>query len=314
MILKYGATQMRYFNETTKKAFYHLIIRVPEHVKGQNGFAFEEEEKEYLENLLLHLQSIYLFELVSYCIMSNHVHLILARDNEAHINLSLKETAVRFQTYYALKEPPDARSAKVRKFRIRLNNISEFMRDYQRRFTFWYNKKFEGGRKGSLWHPRFKSVALTSKRALVECMKYIELNPVRAKMVNHPSIYPYCSYHHLCKDNQRGCYLKEMIVKNIRHLSEDGMKKSTDKQVFKEYTDDLEVLAYFVTSNKDIKKVDPYVKAHLLNSCQLWSRLKIIKGDDSLYGIGHGLINPRTVEFEKSDGSCQQIHTDNIEF
>ena len=305
---------MRYYNETSKKSFYHLIIRVPEFTLNQTEFAFDDSHKEYLENLLFHLESIYLFEMVSYCIMSTHVHLVLARDNEAHNNLSLKETAERFQIYYGLKKTPDARSAKVRKFRIRLNNVSEFMRDYQRRFTFWYNKSFEGGRKGSLWHPRFKSVCLGSRRALVECMKYVELNPVRAKMVTHPSLYAYCSYHHICKDNQRGAYLKEMIIKNIRHLAEDSETNSDDKQVFKWYTNDLEVLTYFVAENKNIKSVDPYVKAHFLSNCKLWSHLKIIEGKYALCGIGHGKINPRTVEFEKSDGSCQQIPLCDLEF
>jgi REP element-mobilizing transposase RayT len=304
----------RYYNEKTKRAFYHIIIRVPEHIKGQNGFAFEDVDKEYLKNLLFQLERIYLFEVLSYCVMSTHVHLILSRDNKAHINLSLKETAERFQLYYDLKQAPDARSAKVRKFRIRLNNISEFMRDYQRRFTFWYNKKFEGGRKGSLWHPRFKSVALTSRRALIECMKYVELNPVRAKIVTHPSLYAYCSYSHICKDDQLGCYFKEIIVKNIRHLSEDKEKHKSNTQVFKNYSDDLEVLAYFVAENKNIKSVDPYLKAHFINSCKLWSQLKIIDGVDALTGIGHGKINPRTIEFEKPDGSCQQIPICDVEF
>ena len=304
----------RFYNDKTKKAFYHLIIRVPEHTKGQNGFAFEDKDKDYLENLLFRLESIYLFEIASYCIMSNHVHLILARNNKAHIDLSLKETAERMQIYYDLKERPDARNAKVRKFRIQLNNISEFMRDYQRRFTFWYNKNVDGGRKGSLWHPRFKSVALTSRRALVECMKYVELNPVRAKMVRHPSLYNYCSYSHICNDDQRGSYLKEIIIKNIRHLSDDGEKNLGDQQVFKWYTNDLEILAYFVAENKNIKNVDPYIKAHFLNSCKLWSRLKTIGGDDSLTGIGHGGIQPREIEFTKSNGSCQQIPLCDLEF
>ena len=304
----------RFYNESSKKAFYHIIIRVPEHIKGQEGFAFEDKDKDYLENLLFRLEGVYLFELVSYCIMSTHVHLIIARDNEAHNNLTLKKTAERFQIYYGLKEAPDARSAKVRKFRTRLNDISEFMRDYQRRFTFWYNKNFEGGRKGSLWHPRFTSVALESRRALVECMKYVELNSVRAKMVNHPGLYNYCSYSHICKDDQKGFYVKRMIVKNIRHLSADGEKNLEDKEVFKWYVDELEVLAYYVSENKNVKSVDPYVKAHFLNSCKLWSKLKTIDGDNALCGVSHGMIRPKKVEFEKSDGSCQKIPVDDLEF
>ena len=56
----------------------------------------------------------------------------------------------------------------VRKFKRRLNDLSEFMRDFQRRFTFWYNNQFPERRRGSLWNPKFKSVVLASGQALAD--------------------------------------------------------------------------------------------------------------------------------------------------
>ena len=38
----------RFYNELSKKAFYHIIIRVPEHMKGQDGFAFEDKDNVFV--------------------------------------------------------------------------------------------------------------------------------------------------------------------------------------------------------------------------------------------------------------------------
>ena len=51
-------------------------------------------------------------------------------------------------------------------------------------------------RTGSLWQGRYKASLVQNDRYLLTCYRYIELNPVRAGMVRHPSDYPYSSYHH----------------------------------------------------------------------------------------------------------------------
>ena len=49
-------------------------------------------------------------------------------------------------------------------------------------------------RTGSLWEGRFRSSLVQSERYLLACYRYIEMNPVRAAMVMHPSDYPWSSY------------------------------------------------------------------------------------------------------------------------
>jgi putative transposase len=51
-------------------------------------------------------------------------------------------------------------------------------------------------RTGSLWEGRFKSSLIDSERYLINCHRYIELNPVRARMVGHASAYPWSSHGH----------------------------------------------------------------------------------------------------------------------
>ena len=287
----------RFYDEECQEAFYHLIIRVPEHTYGQTEFAFQEDHKLYFENLLFKLEGIYCLKMVSYCIMSTHVHIILSRDNNAHKELSLIETAKRYKKYYKLKVAPDARCAAVRKFRIQLNNLSEFMRDLQRRFTFWYNNKSGIERHGSLWHPRFKSVSLTSLKALLECMKYVELNPVRAKMVKAPGEYRFCSWGHICKSDPRGIFLKRRIVAGIRYFKTLENKHLSDNKIFRHYAGDLEALAYYVKNNKNVKSIEPYVKSHLLSNSKLWSNLKAIGGEHYPVGQSYGNRRPRTIMF-----------------
>ena len=51
-------------------------------------------------------------------------------------------------------------------------------------------------RTGSLWEGRFKSSLVDSERYVLACYRYIELNPVRAKLVRRPSDYRWSSYRH----------------------------------------------------------------------------------------------------------------------
>jgi putative transposase len=62
-----------------------------------------------------------------------------------------------------------------------------------RRYVYYINKSYN--RTGTLWEGRFKSSLIDSDGYLLTCMRYIELNPVRAAMVNHPGEYKWSSYH-----------------------------------------------------------------------------------------------------------------------
>jgi REP element-mobilizing transposase RayT len=283
----------RYFDVESEVAFYHVIIKVPERTDINSAYALNDDHKLYFERLMHRLESIYLIDIPAYCIMSTHVHFIMSRKAGAEKEISLKETALRYQKYYELFEPPDARSHEVRQFRQRLNDLSEFMRDMQRRFTFWYNNQFEVKRTGSLWNPRFKSIALRSGKALADCMKYVELNPVRAKMVKSPGEYKFSSWGHICKNDSWGKYHRGSIKKYLYYF----YKHLTDNKGFRNYAEDLEVLSLYVKDNKAVKRIDPYVQAYLLDQCSLWSRLKAIGGDEQLSGVGYGNKRPRIIVF-----------------
>ncbi|MBJ7536173.1 transposase [Marinomonas transparens] len=72
--------------------------------------------------------------------------------------------------------------------------VSQFMQHIGRRYVPFVNHKY--GRSGSIWEGRFKSSLVQSDRYFLAVMRYIELNPVRAQMVEHPVLYPWSSFHH----------------------------------------------------------------------------------------------------------------------
>lgn len=66
------------------------------------------------------------------------------------------------------------------------------MKHVAQRYVQYVNRKL--GRSGSLWEGRFKSSIVDSEAYLLRCHRYIELNPVRAGMVAHPSDYLWSSF------------------------------------------------------------------------------------------------------------------------
>lgn len=74
------------------------------------------------------------------------------------------------------------------------DGISRFMQALGRRYVRWFNDRH--GRTGTLWEGRFRSTVVDADRYLLACMRYIELNPVRANLCSAPEHYPWSSFAH----------------------------------------------------------------------------------------------------------------------
>jgi len=72
------------------------------------------------------------------------------------------------------------------------NAVSHMMQTLGRRYVRYFNRAYQ--RTGTLWEGRFKSCVIDAENYLLLCQRYIELNPVRAGMVNHPGDYAWSSY------------------------------------------------------------------------------------------------------------------------
>jgi putative transposase len=74
------------------------------------------------------------------------------------------------------------------------HELARLFQSIGRRYVRYFNKRY--GSSGSLWEGRFKSGTIESERYLVECYRYIDLNPVRAGIVEAPEQYKYSSFRH----------------------------------------------------------------------------------------------------------------------
>ena len=75
---------------------------------------------------------------------------------------------------------------------MREEGIGDTMQALGRRYVYYINKTYQ--RTGTLWEGRYKASLVDSEGYLLTCMRYIELNPVRAQMVSHPGEYKWSSY------------------------------------------------------------------------------------------------------------------------
>lgn len=74
------------------------------------------------------------------------------------------------------------------------HGLSHMMQDVGRQYVPYINHQY--GRTGTLWEGRYKASLVDSEQYLLTCMRYIEMNPVRAAMVEHPGEYRWSSYAH----------------------------------------------------------------------------------------------------------------------
>lgn len=170
--------------------YYHLFNRVA----GEKGWhPFGEVEREMMLKIIRQLNKFYTIDIISFVAMGNHFHLIVRTPSSYP---SVKEVDKHFRAYYGnRREPPDWCVAdNYLKYAGRMRDMSALMKDFQQQFTHWFNKTRKNERRGGLWADRFKSVILESGKALWECLQYVEMNPVRAKLSNTPGDYRHSTW------------------------------------------------------------------------------------------------------------------------
>lgn len=188
-------------------AVYHCISRV---VGGERLLG--ELEKEQLRLLLWQQAEFCGVELITYCLMSNHMHLLVRIPVRSGLSdLDLVERATAFygrrspyvQTLVQALAEQGSLSADLRSGLMdRMGDLSVFMKELKQRFSRWYNRRH--GRFGTLWAERFKSLVVEDQPAAVRAIAaYVDLNPVRAGIVEDPKDYRWCGYGEAVGGNER---------------------------------------------------------------------------------------------------------------
>jgi len=131
-------------------AIYHAMARGNQ---KQLTFINEEDFVKYLD-ILKHYKRKYKFKLYGYCLMPNHVHLMLE-----------------------VEHGPD---------------LGKIMQGLNQTYTIWFNHKYK--KVGHLWQGRYKSKVVQKDGYLWDCIEYMETNPIRANISKSPFEYYWSSW------------------------------------------------------------------------------------------------------------------------
>ena len=177
---------------------YHCISRT---VAAER--LFDDICKESLSGMLWKMAGFCGMEVITYCMMANHFHVLIRVPEPPQ--LTDAQLIERMAALYGAKgtltllaRQAVAERGKIdedirRKLVERMGDVSAFMKELKQRFSRWFNRRHS--RFGTLWAERFKSVIVEDQHSSVEAVAaYIDLNPVRAGLVEDPKDYRFCGY------------------------------------------------------------------------------------------------------------------------
>jgi REP element-mobilizing transposase RayT len=176
--------------------FYHCVSRCVRRAflcgrDALSGKSFEHR-REWIEDRIFELAKHFAVSVFAYAVMSNHFHIVLRNDPQQAWNWSDREVAERWLSLFPGSISDRDNPACVERatlallgnaerldvIRRRLGSISWFMRALNEPIARMANR--EDGCTGRFWEGRFKCQALLDEQAVLSCMAYVDLNPVRA--------------------------------------------------------------------------------------------------------------------------------------
>jgi len=188
------------------------VLHIYDRING-GLFLLGPEEKDHLRELLDSLLDFCGLEMLTWCCLDNHYHLLLRAPNAAEAarrraEISEPELYERMQTAFRTESIDDTRRRveKARRegnpthaedilgrLRGQIFDVPKFMQMLKRRFSSWYNQRHS--RRGTLWQSRYGSVLVEDEEdALLTMATYIDLNSVRAGLTGNPAEYRWCGY------------------------------------------------------------------------------------------------------------------------
>lgn len=172
----------------------------PQHViqRGNNRDVIFAADEDY-EFYLVKLRAAcekYRCEIHAYVLMTNHVHMLITPHSE--------------------------------------EGIGKVMQSLGRYYVQYFNYQYQ--RTGTLWEGRYKATLLDSEQYLLTCYRYIELNPVRAGMVKHPSEYPWSSYRYNALGRKDSLLTPHVLYERLGH--DNAMREKAYRGLFRNHISD----------------------------------------------------------------------------
>jgi REP element-mobilizing transposase RayT len=183
---------------------YHCLSRIVD-----RRHIFGPEEKEFfLENLRCY-ERLCQVRVLTYCLMDNHFHVLVevprrpeVPPSESELIVLVGETlgpvaaqglAHQIERWREQNNTP-AIARELERWYAQMWDLGRFMKMVKQRFSCWYNRRQPGGRTGTLWESRYRSILVECGETLQAMSLYIDLNPVRAGRVSDPKDYRWCGY------------------------------------------------------------------------------------------------------------------------
>ena len=227
--------------------YYHVINRCVRRafLCGYDRYSKTnyDHRRQWIVDKIKQLGGLFCLDVCAYAIMSNHFHIVLCINQTKAKGLS-RDQVIEKWTKLFLAPPVVVRYVNgdkllqvelelvdeiVTQWRNRLMDISWFMRCLNEYIARQANK--EDNCKGRFWEGRFKSQALLDEAALLTCMAYVDLNPIRAKMCKTPEQSNFTSI----QERIRAYVNKQGTAKQPKELKCLAIKtlKNSDRIAFK---------------------------------------------------------------------------------
>jgi putative transposase len=280
-------------------AVYHVMSRT-----ALDGFVLGDVEKEYLVELIKKLSRVYFAEVLGFCIMGNHFHLLVRMHQDK--DYSDDELRERYRLYYGEKAPDvELNNNSILQLRKKWSSLSEYIKEIKQGFSRFYNRRHN--RKGFFWSERFKSVIVDNGETLINCLAYIDLNPVRAGLVDKPENYRWSSIGYHAQTNNKDNFLSldfglaEFGIRNederLRYYRKFLYEKGNIKDLNRERARDFELRGvdrflhrtrYFtdsgiIGSKAFVDRIYQDFKDHFLSKHE--KKPKVIRGLDGVYSL-----------------------------
>jgi putative transposase len=242
----------------SESGIYHVILRGINH-----QIVFEcDNDKDVLLKILLEYRKKCNYKIYAYCLMDNHIHLMIEESKTADIGMIMKKICSKY--------------------------------------VMWYNKKYK--RTGHLFQDRFKSEPVESDEYLLTVIRYIHQNPLIAKMVNAIDEFKYSSYQEYVNnevfidknfilglfDTNISKSVKEFIEYNNKTNDDLCLEYNRNKRI-----PDVEAIVFIkkicgIKAPKDLQNISKEERDIFLK--KLRKRSLSIKQLERLTGISRGII------------------------
>ena len=231
---------------TEDTPYYHVVSRCVrrtflcgfDHSSGKDY----EHRRQWIENRIRILASLFAIEICAYAVMSNHFHITLKLCPDETDGWTDREIIERWTSLFKgpllvqkwqsgralLSAELQVVNDCIAIYRERLSNLSWFMKCLNEPIARQANK--EDGCTGHFWESRFKSQALLTDEAVLSAMVYVDLNPIRSNMATKPEESDYTS-------------IKERIIPRF-NLSK-AIQQQIDQQYLRRFDLPLKPLAHF---------------------------------------------------------------------